>query len=86
MTTALFGTADAAAALTGSQIGYEAAVDAAAAAAKKLTNEQKESGKAMSIGNDLGRGNRTILDQQAAGARAVISGYIDQGKSTRYVT
>ena len=86
LTTALFGTADAAAALTGSQIGYEAAVDAAAAAAKKLTKEQKDSGKALSIGNDLGRQNRTILEQQAAGARAVISGYIDQGKSTRYVT
>jgi TP901 family phage tail tape measure protein len=74
LNTALFATANAALATSNAQIGFEAAVDAAAASAKKNGDNLKTSTAA-------GRENKAALNQLAAASQGYVQSLIDQDAS-----
>lgn len=78
LNTALFATANAALATSNAQIGFEQAVDAAAAAAKK-------NGDNLNISTAAGRENKAALNQLAGAGQAYVQSLIDQSASVKDV-
>lgn len=75
LVSALFATQDAALAVSDAQIGFEAAVDAAAEAAAK-------NGRNLRLSTEAGRDNQTALNNLAKKSKDYVASLIEQGASS----